>query len=92
VSAVIAQGYPYELVGILYYGLFLVMGRKQFVARYTNRSRYLALGAGMAMVGCVPFGYAKFFAGDVVMVGLAVAALVSTFIDALADRRKGRPS
>ena len=53
----VAAGYPYELVGLLYYVLFLMMGRKRYAAKYTNRSRYLVLLAAIAMVGSVPFHY-----------------------------------
>jgi len=90
VEAIVAAGYPYELLGLFYYVLFLLMGRKQYAAKYTNRSRYLALMAAMAMVGCVPFHYATTLAGVVVMFGLAIAALGSTTIDALATRNKDR--
>ena len=67
------------------------MGRKQYAAKYSNRSRYLALLAAMSMVGCVPFHYATTFAGVVVMFGLAIVSLVSTAIDAVVNRTKDRP-
>ncbi len=86
-EAIVAAGYPYELLGLFYYVLFLMMGRKQYASKYSNRSRYLALLAAMAMVGCVPFHYATTFAGMVVMFFLAIIALVSTAIDALANRK-----
>jgi hypothetical protein len=82
VQAIVAAGYPYELLGLFYYVMFIMMGRKQYVGKYTNRSRYLALGAAMSMVACVPFHYATTFAGVVVMFGLAGAALASTVVDA----------
>jgi hypothetical protein len=88
VNGIIAQGYPYELVGIVYYVFFLFMGRKRFAANYSNRSRYLALLAAIVMVGCVPFGYAARAVGIAAMVTIAVVALVSTFADGLADHRR----
>ena len=86
-EAIVAAGYPYELLGLCYYVLFLFMGRKRFAADYSNRSRYLALLAAMSMVGCVPFHYANTFAGVVVMLFLAMIALASTLADALSKRR-----
>jgi hypothetical protein len=90
VNAVIAAGYPYELLGIFYYLMFLMMGRKRFAGNYSNRSRYLAVLAAMAMVGCVPFHYAGTVAGTTAMLCLALFALVSTAADAIVKRR-GRP-
>jgi len=86
-DAVIAAGYPYEFVGICYYILFVLMGRKRFAARYSSRSRALTVVAAIAMVGCVPFHYATTFAGTVVMFGLAIAALISVAVDALVARK-----
>lgn len=91
-EAIIAAGYPYELLGIFYYVLFLMMGRKQYVGKYTNRSRYLAVLAAMSMVGCVPFHYATTFVGMVIMFFLAALSLVSMAADTLANRTKGRLS
>lgn len=87
-NAVIAAGYPYELLGLFYYVMFLMMGRKRFVASYTNRSRYLCLLAAMAMVGCVPFHYATTLAGAGAMLVLALLALISTAYDAYASARR----
>lgn len=87
-NAVIAAGYPYEFVGLLYYVLFLMMGRKRYAGNYTNRSRYLALLAAMAMIGCVPFRYAAVPLGIEVMFALAVLALASTLADAINARRR----
>jgi hypothetical protein len=88
VNAVVAAGYPYELAGILYYLLFVIMSRKRFAANYTNRSRILVMLAAIAMVGCVPFHYATVLLGVTAMLGLAILALVSTFADAIAARRR----
>jgi hypothetical protein len=88
VDAFVAVGYPYELLGLFYYVLFLFMGRKRYAAKYSNRSRYLTLLAAMAMVGCVPFHYAATVAGVVVMLLLAIVALASTAFDAVAARNK----
>jgi hypothetical protein len=88
VSAVIEAGYPYELVGLLYYVLFLMMGRKRYAANYTNRSRYLALLAAIVMIGCVPFRYAAAPLGVEAMFAVAVVALASTVADAIVARRR----
>jgi hypothetical protein len=88
VNALIAAGYPYEFIGLLYYVLFLMMGRKRFAASYTNRSRVLALLAAMAMIGCVPFRYAAVPLGVEAMFALAVLALASTLADAINARRR----
>ena len=88
-NAVIEAGYPYELVGLLYYVLFLMMGRKRYAASYTNRSRYLALLAAMVMIGCVPFRYAAVPLGVEAMFAVAVLALASTLADAFLARRRG---
>ncbi len=87
-NALIAAGYPYEFIGLLYYVLFLMMGRKRFAASYTNRSRVLALLAAMAMIGCVPFRYAAVPLGVEAMFALAVLALASTLADAINARRR----
>ena len=87
-NAVITSGYPYELLGIIYYVFFLMMGRKRFAADYSNRSRYLVLLAAIVLVGCVPFGYGNAPAGIAAMIAAAVIALISTFVDALAKRRR----
>ncbi len=87
-NALTAAGYPYEFIGLLYYVLFLMMGRKRFAAGYTNRSRFLALLAAMAMIGCVPFRYAAVPLGVEAMFALAVLALASTLADAINARRR----
>jgi len=83
VNALLAAGYPYELAGILYYVLFIMMGRKQNAGKYSRRSRILVVLAAIVMVGCVPFNYANSVIGVGAMFALAVISLVSTFIDAL---------
>jgi hypothetical protein len=88
VSAVIVAGYPYELAGICYYVLFLLMSRKQNAAKYSLRSRLLVILAAVVMVGCVPFHYAGAPLGVTAMLALAVLALLSTFGDGLAARRR----
>jgi hypothetical protein len=87
-NAVVGSGYPYELVGIVYYVFFLMMGRKRYAAGYSNRSRYLVLLAAMVLVGCVPFHYAESAAGIMAMLAAASIALASTLIDVVTGRRK----
>lgn len=83
----IAAGYPYEMAGLLYYVLFLMMSRKANAAKYSLRSRILVVLAAIVMVGCVPFHYATLVIGVVAMLGFAVLALVSTAVDAIVSRR-----
>lgn len=87
-NAAIEAGYPYELVGLLYYVLFLMMGRRRYAGAYTNRSRYLALLAAIVMIGCVPFHYAGAPLGVEAMFALALLALASTLADAFLARRR----
>ena len=87
-DAVIAAGYPYELAGILYYVLFLMMNRKGNTATYTLRSRVLVVLAAIVMVGCVPFHYANALLGVILMFALAGSALLSTLVDARAARQR----
>ena len=84
----IAAGYPFELAGILYYVLFVIMSRKQYAGRYSKRSRILVVLAGIVMVGCVPFHYASSPLGVISMFGLAIVALLSTLVDAMVARQK----
>jgi hypothetical protein len=88
VSAFIVAGYPYELAGIFYYVLFLLMSRKQNAAKYSLRSRLLVILAAAVMVGCVPFHYAAAPLGVTAMLALAILALLSTFADGLLSRRR----
>jgi hypothetical protein len=87
-NALLAAGYPYELAGLVYYGFFVLMNRPANAARYTRRSRLLVVLAAIVMVGCVPFHYATAALGVIAMLGLAVVALLSTFADAIAARRR----
>jgi uncharacterized membrane protein len=88
VSALVVAGYPYELAGICYYVLFLLMNRKANAGRYSLRSRLLVICAAVVMVGCVPFHYAAVPLAVTVMLVLAILALLSTFADSLWARRR----
>jgi 4-amino-4-deoxy-L-arabinose transferase-like glycosyltransferase len=87
-NAIVAAGYPYELAGIFYYALFLMMGRKRYAGVYSRRSRFLVVLAAIVMVGCVPFHYAATFLGATAMFAIAGLALLSTLADAFAARRR----
>ena len=76
-----AQGYPYEIVGLCYYVMFLFMGSRRSKGRFTPRSRILTLIAAIAMVGSVPFGYAGYAIGVMAMFALAAASLASSLLD-----------
>jgi len=83
----IAAGYPYELAGLLYYVLFLLMSRKQNAKKYTRRSRVLVILAAIVMVACVPLHFADAFLGVMAMYVLAIAGLVSMAIDSAKSRQ-----
>jgi hypothetical protein len=85
----IAAGYPYELAGLLYYVLFLLMSRKQNAKKYTRRSRVFVLLAAIVMVACVPLHFADAFLGVMLMYVLAIAGLVSMAIDSAKSSRAG---
>lgn len=87
-DALIAAGYTYELAGIAYYVLFMMMSRKANAAKYSLRSRVLVILAAIVMVGCVPFRYATVPLGVTSMLALATLALLSTFADSLLARRR----
>ena len=76
------QGYPYELVGLCYYVMFMFMGSRRSAGRFSPRSRILTLIAAIAMVGSVPFGYAANAVGVMAMFALAAASLASSVFDA----------
>jgi hypothetical protein len=85
---VIGAGYPYELAGIVYYVFFVLMSRKRYGATYSKRSRILVILAAIVMVGCVPFHYANELLGVTAMFALAIVALISTLLDAVAAKRR----
>ncbi|MGB8267908.1 MAG: hypothetical protein WCE44_16405 [Candidatus Velthaea sp.] len=81
-TAFLQAGYPYEIAGLAYYVLFLVMQRKANRERFSQRSRVFVLLAAIALVAMVPL-HAAGNGAAIIAVGLiAVAALVSTFVDA----------
>lgn len=86
-SASFTTGLPYEIVGLLYFAMALVMGRGRNAGRFTPRSRILTVLAAIAMVGCVPFGYGADPRGVLVMLVLAVAAFISTLVDTRRPKR-----
>lgn len=77
----IEEGYVYELAGLFYYAFFLYIGRSANATRFSMRSRILTLSAAIALVACVPLHYARSPYGEFIMLGLAIATLVSTFLD-----------
>jgi hypothetical protein len=87
VDSLTFSGILFELAGLCYFLFYLVMSRPRNVARFSRRSRILTLLAAIAMVGSVVGPYAQAPLGIVVMFGLAIAALVSTFADRRGARR-----
>ena len=79
-NAIFEAGYGYEVAGLVYYIFFIVMTRRRD-ARFSQRSRVLALVAAIALVGSVPFHYATNAAGVALMLILGAASLISSFID-----------
>gem|GEM_PF-1722607 len=93
IARIIEAGYLYEIIGLGYYVSFLIMQRPKNRARFSirspkNRARFsirskmLTFGAAFALVASVPFGYvhSALVIGLVILV--ALAAIVSTFLDA----------
>ena len=74
-------GYPYELIGLVYFVLYLQMTRKGVAQRFSQRTKALTLVAAIVLVGAVPFHYGANAAGIVLMLVLAVLALVATLVD-----------
>ena len=80
------SGVPYELAGLAYFGIYLIMSRRRNAARYSTRSKLLTLIAAIALVGAVPLGYGDKLLAIVGMFGLAALALLSTLLDRRAAR------
>ena len=82
IARIIEAGYLYEIIGLGYYISFLIMQRAKNRDRFSVRSRILTFLAAFALVASVPFGYAHstLIVGLVILV--ALAAIVSTFLDA----------
>jgi hypothetical protein len=87
VNLLLNSGILYELVGLCYFLFYLAMGRPRAAGRFSRRSRILTLLAAIALVGSVIGHYGQTTLGIVVMLGLAVGALVSTFADRRVPRR-----
>lgn len=76
-----AATYLYELLGLAYYLMFLVMGSRRYRGRFSVRSRLLTVLAAIALVGSVPGRYGTNGLGVAMMLAFAAAALISAFID-----------
>jgi hypothetical protein len=81
-NAILAAGYGYEVLGLVFYIFYLSMTRGANKARFTLRSRVLVIVAAFVLVACVPFHYATNTSGVAAMMVLSVIALGSVFIDA----------
>ena len=79
--------YVWELAGIVYYGMFLLMSRGKNAARLSQRTKVLMLVTAIVMVASAPLHYADRKLGVTAMVLLAVAAVISNFVDAAVSRR-----
>jgi hypothetical protein len=82
VTAFLDAGYLYEIAGLAYYVLFLVMQRGRNRARFSRRTLVLVLLAAIALVAMVPFHLAQAGLAIVAVLVLAVVALISAFTDA----------
>jgi hypothetical protein len=86
-SAIVDAGYPYEIAGLVFYVFFISMTRRAGGPRYAQHTRVLTIAAAIGLVGVVPFHYAGNPAVMFVVLLIAVAALVSAFLDARGARR-----
>jgi uncharacterized membrane protein len=77
----LASGIPFELAGLVYFAFYLLMSRGPNAARFSQRSKVLTLVTAIVMVGAVPLHYGATNIGIIVMVGLALAAIISTWVD-----------
>jgi hypothetical protein len=80
VSALLASGYVYELIGLIYF-VFYLRTMRPGTGRYSRRTRALTLVATIALVGSGMFGYAGTQIGVAVMLLLVVASIASTYAD-----------
>ena len=85
IQRLVQAGYLYELVGLVYYAFFLIAMRRP--GRFSQRTRVLTLLAAIVLVASVPFRYAGNAIGVTVMVVLAVASIISTWVDRRAFSR-----
>jgi putative effector of murein hydrolase len=81
------QGYVYELFGLCYYVMFVLMNRRAMTGVYTQHSKALTLLAAIVLVGAAPFHYAANGVALIIMLALAVIALAAATYDRL---RAGR--
>lgn len=81
-NAILAAGYGYEVVGLVFYIYYLSMTRGANKQRFTLRSRVLVIVAAFVLVACVPFHYATSTSGVAAMMVLSIIALGSVFMDA----------
>ncbi len=86
-SAIIDAGYPYEIAGLVFYVFFIYMTRRANGPRYAQHTRVLTIGAAIGLVGVVPFHYAANSTVMFVVLALALAALISAFVDARGAQR-----
>jgi len=81
-NLILAAGYGYEVIGLVFYIFYLSMTRGANKQRFTLRSRVLVIVAAFVLVACVPFRYATNTSGVAAMLVLALIALGSVFMDA----------
>ncbi len=80
-GALLASGYLYELIGLVYFVFYLRISRPGSRARYSRRTKALVLLATIALVGSAVFGYANNQTGVAVMLLFVVASVASTYSD-----------
>jgi hypothetical protein len=85
-NAIFDAGYPYEMVGLLFYVFFLWMVRKRNSLRYTQRTRVFTIVAAIGLVAVVPLHYARNGAAIAFVFLLGLVSLASAFVDARANR------
>ncbi len=80
-DALLASGYLYELIGLIYFLFYLRIASPRARARYSRRTKALILLATLALVGSAVFGYANSQIGVAVMLLFIVASIASTYSD-----------
>ena len=88
----IVAEYIWELVGVLWYGAFLLMSRGRNAGRLSKRTKVLTLLAAIAMVASAPLHYAQLRLGVAIMVLLALASVISNLVDARVSPGSTPPS
>lgn len=75
-------GFGYELPGLVFFLLYLVMSRPRAAGRYSRRTQVLVLLSAIVLVASVPLHYGTVPAARWFVLVLPVLSLVSIIADA----------